>query len=40
MVQELCGESKDKQAEAIATVEQALKFRLDYWDGIHAALSS
>jgi hypothetical protein len=40
MVQELCGESKDKQAEAIATAEQALKVRLDYWDGIHAALSS
>lgn len=40
MVQELCGGSKDKQAEAIATAEQALKVRLDYWDGIHAALSS
>ena len=40
MVQELCGESKDKQAEAIVTAEQALKARLDYWDGIHAALYS
>jgi len=40
MVQELCDGSKVKQAEAIATAEQALAVRLDFWDDIHAALST
>lgn len=40
MVQELCEGSKEKQAEAMVAAEQALAARLDFWNGIQAALSA
>lgn len=40
MVQELCEGSIEKQAEAMEVADQALTARLDFWDGIHAALST
>jgi pyrroloquinoline quinone (PQQ) biosynthesis protein C len=38
MVQELCEGSSKKLAEAMDVAEQALAARLDFWNGIHAAL--
>jgi hypothetical protein len=40
MVQELCEGSSEKQAEARTVAEQALAARLDFWDGIHDALTA
>lgn len=38
MVQELCEDSIEKQTEALEVAEQALAARLEFWNGIHAAL--
>ena len=40
MVQELCDGSAEKQAEAMEVAEQSLATRLEFWNGIHDALSS
>ena len=40
MVQELCGDSRKKQAQAIDVAEQALTTRIKFWNGIHDAISS
>ena len=38
IVEELCEGSKEKIAEVMTITEQALVARLNFWDGIHAAL--
>lgn len=40
MAQELCEGSATKQTEAVAVAEQALAVRLEFWNGIHKALSA
>lgn len=40
MAQELCAGSTEKQTETMNVAEQALAARLNFWNGIHAALSS
>jgi hypothetical protein len=40
MVNELCGEDTVKKAAVISMAEQALDARLEFWDGIYAALES
>jgi len=36
---ELCGNSREKQSDAVKVAEQALASRLDFWDGIQTALT-
>jgi len=40
MEEELCEGSTERQTEAMDAAEQALAARLDFWNGIHAALSA
>jgi hypothetical protein len=39
MVHELCEGCSEKQAEVRAITDQALKVRLDFWDGIHQEIT-
>lgn len=39
MVQELCEDSCEKQAQVIEIAEQALEVRLNFWNAIHEALA-
>lgn len=39
MADELCGNSRDKQSAAIEIAEQALVSRLEFWNGIHTAIT-
>ena len=38
LLNELCDGSPQKQADAVAVAEKALAVRLEFWNGIHAAL--
>jgi len=38
MASELCGNTIDKQSDAIEVAEQALASRLEFWNGIHLSL--
>ena len=40
MADELCGNSIYKQSDAIEIAEQALVSRLEFWDGIHSAITA
>ena len=40
MASELCGNSIAKQSDAIEIAEQALVSRLEFWDGIHTAITA
>ena len=40
MAEELCGNSTDKQSDAIEIAEQTLVSRLEFWDGIHTAMTA